>query len=260
MLYTFSKYQGAGNDFVVIDNREETFHADTATIRRICDRRFGIGADGLMTLSVDVSHDFSMRYYNSDGRESTMCGNGGRCMVAFAHKMGLVKEQAHFSAIDGLHDAWLISPSYVRLKMQDVKGIRRYNEDFIVDTGSPHYVHFVPQVAPLNMVDEGKRIRYSHDFEKEGINVNFVEPEGAGSIRMRTYERGVEDETLACGTGSVASAIITAFSLQPDIHSFQIHAPGGELKVTFTKTGAEQFTEIYLEGPATFVFEGQIEI
>lgn len=260
MRYTFYKYQGAGNDFVIIDNREKTFHSDTVAIRSICDRRFGIGADGLMTLSLDSSHDFSMRYYNSDGRESTMCGNGGRCIVAFAYKLGLVHEKTQFSAIDGLHEALLISPSYVRLKMQDVKGIRKYKEDFIVDTGSPHYVHFVPEVAPLNMVEEGKRIRYSSDFEKAGINVNYVEPAGPGSIKMRTYERGVEDETLACGTGSVASAIITAYILQPDINSFQIHAPGGDLKVSFLKTGAEQFMDIWLEGPATFVFEGQIEI
>lgn len=260
MWFNFYKYEGAGNDFILIDNRSNKFMAGVELVKKLCDRRFGIGADGLMTLETDKQHDFGMRYYNSDGKESSMCGNGGRCMVAFAGRLGLSGKESHFSAIDGLHEAFLDSPAYVRLKMQDVTGIEKYGNDFITNTGSPHFVRFMKDIQSLDVVKEGRNIRYSSDFAQDGINVNFVQPEGPGIISMRTYERGVEDETLACGTGSVASAIITAYSLQPDSNSFLIHAPGGELSVRFVKTGPARFSDVWLEGPATFVFEGKIEL
>ena len=260
MKLTFYKYHGAGNDFVIIDNREHLFPEGTELIRQLCDRRFGIGADGLMTLSKVADYPFAMRYYNSDGNESSMCGNGGRCIVAFANKLGLIKEGADFLAIDGPHEAYMPKPDYVKLRMQDVVKVETYGSDFFADTGSPHYVRFVEDVDNLDVKSEGRKIRNSKEFAGEGTNVNFVSVLGPGNFKMRTYERGVEDETWSCGTGTVASAIITAYKFQPDINSFSIQAPGGNLKVIFERKGPEEFRNIWLEGPASFVYQGEIEI
>jgi diaminopimelate epimerase len=260
MKLNFYKYHGAGNDFVIIDNREHLFPEGTELIKQLCDRRFGIGADGLMTLTKVADYPFAMRYYNSDGNESTMCGNGGRCIVAFANKLGLIKEGADFLAIDGPHEAYMPKADYVKLRMQDVEHIQNYGDDFFVNTGSPHYVRFVERFDNLDVKAEGRRLRYSKEFGNEGTNVNFVRVLGNGEIKMRTYERGVEDETWSCGTGTVASAIITAFKFQPDINAFSIQAQGGNLHVLFERKGPEEFRNIWLEGPATFVYQGEIEI
>ena len=260
MKLTFYKYHGTGNDFVIIDNREHLFPDSSELIKRLCDRRFGIGADGLMTLTKVVDYPFAMRYYNSDGNESSMCGNGGRCIVAFANKLGLIKDGADFLAIDGPHEAYMPTADYVKLRMQDVERIHNYGEDFFVDTGSPHYVRFMEEIDNMDVRAEGKSVRNSKKFENEGTNVNFVRILANGEIKMRTYERGVEDETWSCGTGTVASAIITAYKFQPDINSFSVTAPGGHLKVNFERKGPEEFKNIWLEGPATFVYQGIIEI
>jgi diaminopimelate epimerase len=260
MVLRFYKYQGAGNDFIIVDNRDNSFITSTELIKSLCDRRFGVGADGLMTLTADPVHDFSMRYYNSDGRESTMCGNGGRCMAAFALKLGLCKSSTHFSAIDGVHEAKLLRADYVVLKMQDVDGLLKCGKGYSLNTGSPHYVEFVDDVQKVDVLNAGRIIRYHELFGSEGTNVNFVQVTGPGKISMRTYERGVENETLACGTGSVASAITTAVIFQTDKTSFDILAPGGNLKVHFDRPAEESFRNIWLEGPATFVFDGTIKI
>jgi diaminopimelate epimerase len=260
MKLTFYKYHGAGNDFVIIDNREHLFPESTELIRHMCDRRFGIGADGLMTLTKVADYPFAMRYYNSDGNESSMCGNGGRCIVAFANKLGLIRDGAEFLAIDGPHEAYIPKENYVKLRMQDVDSIKKYGKDFFVDTGSPHYVRLLEEIDNLDVKTEGRKVRNSKEFLNEGTNVNFVSVLGHGEIKMRTYERGVEDETWSCGTGTVASAIITAYYSQPDINSFSIKAPGGNLKVTFERKGPEEFRNIWLEGPAAFVYAGEIEI
>jgi diaminopimelate epimerase len=260
MKLSFYKYHGTGNDFIIIDNREHLFPYGTELIRHLCDRRFGIGADGLMTLTKVADYPFAMRYYNSDGNESSMCGNGGRCIVAFANKLGIIKEGADFLAIDGPHEAYIPKSDYVKLRMQDVEHILQYGSDFFADTGSPHYVKFMDEIDTMDVRIEGRKVRYSKEFGNDGTNVNFVKVLGNGEIKMRTYERGVEDETWSCGTGTVASAIITSFKFQHDINSFSIQAPGGTLKVLFERKGPEEFRNIWLEGPALFVYQGDIEI
>ncbi len=257
MLINFYKYHGAGNDFIIVNNLDEklTFAADT--IKHLCDRHFGIGADGFMELLPSGKNDFAMRYYNSDGKEGTMCGNGGRCIVAFAKKIGIIKKKAVFDAIDGTHKATIEPDGTISLKMNDVESYTLKGKNiFITNTGSPHYVKFTENINELDVVKEGRKIRYSEAFP-EGINVNFVEINN-GIIRMRTYERGVEDETLACGTGTVAVAIASNIikQINPPI---EIHARGGVLHVDF-ETDGRNFKNIILRGPATFVFEGVIEI
>lgn len=253
----FFKYQGAGNDFIVIDNRNGIFPASTTTaqINRLCDRHFGIGADGLILLESCEGYDFKMVYYNADGRLSTMCGNGGRCIAAFAHYLGIFDKECRFLAVDGPHKAVIAAPDWVELKMRPVSKIEKHAGYYFIDTGSPHYVSFVNDIKEIEIVAQGRKIRNSPPFAKEGVNVNFVQllPEG---IEVATYERGVEDETLSCGTGVTASAI--AFYLennQKQSTSVNITTKGGQLAVKFTptKTG---FEDVWLEGPAERVFRG----
>lgn len=269
----FFKYQGAGNDFVVLDNRKGEFSSlTTKQISLLCDRRFGIGADGLMMLeeaSTGASARFKMAFYNSDGKAGSMCGNGGRCICAFALSLGLVKrgESFSFEAPDGLHEACVSAgengTETVALKMRDVE---RWKFDekrhiYLIDTGSPHYICFVENCDKIDVVKEGKRIRYSEEFPA-GINVNFVEMMKEGDLRVRTYERGVEDETFACGTGVTASAL--AFALEKGggetHHDIRIHTRGGDLRVAFDRLAGEGaargFGHITLTGPACKVFEG----
>ena len=205
----FYKYQGAGNDFILIDQREHHYlkQDQEAIIQKLCDRRFGIGADGLMLLEKADGYDFRMVYFNADGREGSMCGNGGRCIVAFAHFLGLVNQACTFIAVDGPHEAIVKSPNYIELKMQDVKHIEVGEDHFVLDTGSPHYIQFVSDIDQVDVVNAGKAIRYNNRFAEKGINVNFVDVHTEQSLRIATYERGVEDETLACGTGVTAAAI-----------------------------------------------------
>jgi len=260
MELKFYKYQGTGNDFVIIDNRHNEITLTTEQVHHLCDRRFGIGADGLMLLSTREGYDFEMVYYNSDGRESSMCGNGGRCLVKFASHMGINKGTYHFIATDGPHDAVIRDNGWVHLKMKDVSGLQHSFSSYILNTGSPHYVKPVGgnDLEEMDVREEGKSIRYSDRFAKEGINVNFVEELPKG-IFVRTYERGVEDETLSCGTGVTASALVFAHN-DNGFNRVEVKTLGGHLAVEFNKTGEEQFEDIWLCGPAEFVFSGTIHI
>ena len=260
MKIPFSKYHGAGNDFILIDNRKGELSITANQVAGLCNRHFGIGADGLIFLEDSETVDFRMRYFNADGNEATLCGNGGRCIVSFAHRLGIVKKNANFQAIDGNHTATILSSSkkedIISLKINDVNHWDKSGKDYIFNTGSPHFVKFYDNIVDIDVVLEGRKIRYSSEFKDEGINVNFISL-CDGHIKIRTYERGVEDETLACGTGSVASALVAS------LHQFKspvtLMAKGGKLKVYFTKDN-NTFTDIRLEGPATFVFNSEINI
>ncbi|GAA4308278.1 diaminopimelate epimerase [Compostibacter hankyongensis] len=259
MQIHFYKYQGAGNDFVVLDNREGIYDGlSTAQIHFLCDRRFGIGADGLMMLNPHTEGDFEMRYFNADGREGSMCGNGGRCLVAFARHRELIGTSTRFYAVDGWHEAHIQDDGWVSLKMQDVGEVERSGDDFVLDTGSPHYVRFVPDVDAVDVWRSGRDIRYNERFSGEGINVNFVQRTDGG-LKIRTYERGVEAETLACGTGVTAAAIAAAGD-QPGSHAVAVNARGGRLEVRYRQTDEQHFTDVWLCGPAAYVFEGNIPV
>lgn len=255
----FSKYQGAGNDFVLIDNRNGLFDRNNEElVKKLCDRRFGIGGDGLMLLQNTKNFDFEMVYYNADGAEGTMCGNGGRCIVAFARDLNIITEKTDFLAVDGPHDAE-ISAYQVNLGMIDVNEIQRDNEAFVLNTGSPHFVLKVQDLVNFDVFKEGYAIRNNDIYGAKGINVNFIEPEGDGYF-VRTFERGVEDETYACGTGATAAAMAMAIdqNLEGNI-TLPIRVLGGQLYISFHKAG-NTFTNVYLKGPANFVFKGEIEI
>lgn len=255
--FTFYKYQGTGNDFILVDHRKGGFpKQDKALIARWCDRRFGIGADGLILLEKDSTLDFKMVYYNADGSESTMCGNGGRCIVAFARDLGIIDKKCKFSAIDGPHEA-SISGDIVSLKMIDVKEIKSLQNASVVDTGSPHYVTYVEELETYPVFEKGRQIRNSDSFKAEGINVNFVQVLGSDSLFVRTYERGVEDETYSCGTGVTAAAL--TYLQDHDLSQVQIKVKGGKLEVKAEKNGTE-FSNIWLEGPALRVFQTEIEL
>ncbi len=252
MKIPFCKYQGTGNDFILIDNRKQTFdNQSNSQIKKLCHRRFGVGSDGLILLENSGNADFYMRYYNSDGNEASMCGNGGRCAVAFAKKLGIIDTQTTFLAHDGLHTA-TITEHGIALGMKDVSQIEQIGKDFFLDTGSPHYVRIIPSHKDFDTVEEGRKIRYSSRFKAEGTNVNFLSSEN-GKSHFSTYERGVEDETYSCGTGTVAGAIVLGLINGKEEHIF--HTKGGKLTVKYTKTG-EFFTNIVLEGKAELVFEG----
>jgi len=259
MNLVFYKYQGTGNDFIILDNRGNKIELNRENIKDLCDRRFGIGADGLMLMNNRAGYDFDMLYYNSDGNRSSMCGNGGRCMVMFAYNMGLRKSEYLFNAIDGEHKAAVADNGWINLKMKDVDSVETPFSDFILDTGSPHYVKPVSDVWNINVVKEGREIRYGKRFADKGINVNFVELNADGNISVRTYERGVEDETLSCGTGVTASALVFAHN-ENGFNHINVKTPGGNLAVEFDKNGEASFKNVWLSGPATFVFKGEIEI
>jgi diaminopimelate epimerase len=254
----FYKYQGTGNDFVMIDQRQEKYlsRQDTSLIEHICDRRFGVGADGLILLQNTEGFDFEMVYFNSDGRESSMCGNGGRCIAAFANYLGAAGETCRFLAIDGPHEA-KVNQDWVELKMADVKEVESGDGSFILNTGSPHYVVFVEDLSDMNIVESGQVIRYSDRFRQDGINVNFVE-KTANGIEVATYERGVEDETFSCGTG-VTAAAISYLVANPALASNEIpiKTKGGDLMVKLQRKPDESFDHIWLCGPAKQVFSGE---
>lgn len=252
----FYKYQGTGNDFVMIDNRDLSFPKEQRLIEQICNRRFGVGGDGLILLEKDENMDFKMVYYNSDGNESTMCGNGGRCIVAFAHFLNIFQQKTIFTAVDGLHEAE-INQDVVKLKMIDVENINTDGDCFVLNTGSPHFVKYVERVEVYNVYQNGYDIRNSANYKKEGINVNFVEQIRDNEIFVRTYERGVEAETLSCGTGVTASAI--TFMKDRNISSVVVKTLGGNLKV-YAENREGILRNVWLEGPAKQVFKGNIKI
>jgi diaminopimelate epimerase len=258
MNFTFYKYQGTGNDFVIIDNRTKTFPKEnTDKISNICNRHFGIGADGLILLENDDQSDFKMVYYNADGNESSMCGNGGRCIVAFAKKLGIIDKKTSFNAIDGFHTA-SIEDTIVSLKMIDVEHIKTGEGYTFLDTGSPHHIEMVDSLIDYPVFEKGRSIRHEM-YGKEGSNVNFVEPISDNFFRIRTYERGVEDETLACGTGVTAVAIAMHKNKATESNNVKLSVEGGELKVTF-EVDDTAYRNVILSGPATFVFKGDITI
>ena len=257
----FYKYQGTGNDFIILDNRNWSYTALTEEkVKFLCDRRFGIGADGLMLLNTRSGYDFEMKYYNSDGRESSMCGNGGRCIVAFAKFLGLIKGETDFLAVDGPHYAKISEESnWVSLEVINASDIKRDGDDYVLNTGSPHYVGLTTDLANKNVFADGRAIRYNDTYKTKGINVNFVEPQGEGYF-VRTYERGVEDETYACGTGVTAVALAMAKHNNQTGHiTTPIKVLGGNLNIRFDYDG-QTFSNIFLEGPAELVFKGEIEV
>ncbi|MDT0644501.1 diaminopimelate epimerase [Zunongwangia sp. F363] len=261
MKISFFKYQGTGNDFVMIDNRRNLISKnDTKMIRKLCDRKFGIGADGLILLgNPEVEgDDFKMVYFNADGNESSMCGNGGRCLVAFAKYLGIIENEATFTAVDGAHKA-SIENGLVSLQMQNVSEISQKGNISFLDTGSPHHIVFTENVKDIDVKAEGAAIRNSDTYiASGGTNVNFVEAEAENTFLVRTYERGVEDETLSCGTGVTAVAI--AANASGRVHAKKIHlkVPGGELSVSFERKENNSYENIWLTGPAEQVFKGEI--
>ncbi|MEI6866759.1 diaminopimelate epimerase [Flavicella sp.] len=259
MNLPFYKYQGTGNDFVMIDNRELHFEQDnTKLINRLCDRRFGIGSDGLILLNPSDSNDFSMVYYNADGNEGTMCGNGGRCLVAFAHNLGIIKNQTTFDAVDGLHYA-TIEDGLVNLQMIDVTDITINTDSAFLNTGSPHHVQLVENINEFDVFNQGKNIRNGAPYFEEGTNVNFAEAINSNTFRVRTYERGVEDETLACGTGVTAVAIAMFEQNITQSNQIKLIVEGGELEVSFHKN-KNNYEKVFLKGPAKSVFQGTFQL
>jgi diaminopimelate epimerase len=261
MKLSFYKYRGAGNDFILVDNRDSAFnHQIPALVKTLCDRRFGIGADGLMCLENEAGFDFKMVYYNADGQPSSMCGNGGRCIVAFAKFLKVINFETNFLAVDGPHYAKISeNGDWVSLQMIDVETFKMDGDAFVINTGSPHYIKFDGDVAEKNVFEEGRKIRYNDTYKAEGININFVEPQ-TNHLFVRTYERGVEDETYACGTGVTAVALANAIkNNQTGLIETPIKVLGGELNIRFNYDG-NKFTNIFLEGPAKLVFEGEVEI
>jgi diaminopimelate epimerase len=264
MVLSFAKYEGAGNDFIVIDARTFEYEPSVAFVSSLCDRHFGIGADGLMLLKLGQGKaEFDMRYYNADGREATMCGNGGRCIALFAHHLGIGGRTKLFSGPDGLHRAKLIKADdlsgVIELQMNAAGEVSQNGDYLLLDTGSPHYVTFVDSVERVDVAACGRDIRYDRTISESGVNVNFAEIVGKGVVRLRTYERGVEDETRACGTGATATAIATHVARQPDVNNFDILTSGGRLSVSFEHDGEGHFTDILLKGPARRVFSGKFE-
>ncbi|MBU2940647.1 diaminopimelate epimerase [Lacinutrix sp. C3R15] len=257
MTHTFYKYQGTGNDFVMIDNRLKTFNKkDTKKVAFLCDRRFGIGADGLILLENHETADFKMVYYNADGNESTMCGNGGRCIVAFANFLNIVKDHTTFQAIDGMHDA-IIEDDIIKLHMQNVDLVEKHANHIFLNTGSPHHVQKEANLKTFDIKSKGAKIRYGSPYNEAGTNVNFVSKINDSTFAVRTYERGVEDETLSCGTGVTAVAIAMHYIGETEKNLINLKVQGGELQVSFVKKG-EAYQDIWLIGPAKQVFKGTI--
>lgn len=261
MTIHFYKYQGAGNDFILIDNRTKIInHQNPKLVAQLCDRRFGIGGDGIMLLQNIENYDFEMVYYNADGQPGSMCGNGGRCIVAFAKHLGIIDSETNFLAVDGPHYAKIsASGDWVSLQMIDVDTISLDGDAYILNTGSPHYVQLVEGLKEKDVYHEGHAIRNNATYREKGINVNFVEPVDSGYF-VRTFERGVEDETYACGTGVTAVALAMAkHHSQTGAINTPIKVLGGELNIRFNSDG-RKFSGIFLEGPALRVFEGGVEV
>lgn len=259
MELTCYKYQGTGNDFVIIDNRKNDIALTSSQIEKLCNRRYGIGADGLMELRLEPGYDFKMIYYNADGKEGSMCGNGGRCLVKFALAQGIAATTYKFLASDGPHEATIETNGWVRLKMKDVNHIERHSHYDLLDTGSPHYIKMVLDLEAMDVNQEGKHIRNGERFKENGVNVNFVETTGQSSIFVRTYERGVEAETYSCGTGVTAAAIIAAHN-ELGFNHIDVKTKGGKLYVEYERMNHDHFEDVWLSGPADFVFKAVITV
>lgn len=258
MILPFYKYNGTGNDFIMIDNRSGLFDSsNTELIQKLCTRHFGVGADGLILLENHPEYDFRMVYFNSDGNESTMCGNGGRCIIRFASDLKIIQNETSFIAIDGPHKG-IVKGDVISLQMQDVSSVLKTDQHTELDTGSPHYVSFMNRLPEDDFVAIARKIRRSAPYVKDGINVNFAQTSN-GQITMRTYERGVEDETLACGTGATAVAIAAYHNGLVPNNSIPIQVQGGQLNVSFDSHN-NQYKNIWLTGPAEYVFEGTVKI
>lgn len=259
MTLSFFKYQGTGNDFIMLNNTSGIYDKlSIADIQELCDRKFGIGADGLISIELHQEYDFEMVYYNADGTQS-FCGNGARCAVAFAGKLGLLKgPHTQFIAIDGIHEAWLCLDE-VKLKMSEVKPIQTIDSSYIVNTGSPHYVLLDQNHSHAHVLEVGRAIRYSERFQKDGINVNLMEITADG-IRVATYERGVEDETLSCGTGVTAAALVYAQLQDLQKGAVNVVTKGGHLQVQWQLNSDHSYSEVYLTGPAKLVYNGTYEL
>lgn len=259
MSVKFSKYQATGNDFVMIDDRACSFDSsNNALVASLCDRKFGVGGDGLILVRNHADYDFEMVYFNADGHEGSMCGNGGRACVRFAHHLGIIGNETKFIAVDGEHEASL-SPEVISLKMIDVDEVEQGVGFSYMDTGSPHYVEFLEtDLRAEDIVSKGRAVRYNDRFKVDGTNVNFVEKLNDSSLFVRTYERGVENETLSCGTGATACAL--ASSYLGFVSPVDIKVLGGHVQISFEKVGECYFKNIYLTGPAERVFEGVIDI
>ncbi len=274
MQLSFFKYHGTGNDFIIIDNRKKEFSPpsgqEQAIIAHICHRHYGVGADGLILIDEDPSEDFRMRYYNSDGKEGSLCGNGSRCAAAFAaHFITPGSKHFGFRAVDGVHNAIVMDPEHFRsivsVSLNQVKAPVNVSADnFFVHTGSPHLVRFVHNLGNLDVAELGRKIRYNEEWAPEGVNVNFAEIRDNNTLAVRTYERGVEEETFSCGTGVTAAAIAAwAHDHQKNDHSnYSILTPGGKLNVSFRPPDdhLQDFSDIRLEGPAQFVFSGELDM
>ena len=259
MKIHFSKYQGTGNDFVMLDNLSGNYNnLSIAQIQAICNRRFGIGADGLIKINASKNLAFEMDYYNADGSKS-FCGNGARCAVEFATTLGINTEKVNFEAIDGEHFATR-SNQEIRVKMKDVSFIESDGDAFVVQTGSPHYVQFQTSLPKTDIVEFGKKIRHFEKYKLEGINVNLVQVLTDNSIEIETYERGVEDETLSCGTGATACALVHDYLANKELSRINVKVKGGKLAVEFKRIGVGSYEEIFLIGPAKFVFSGTIDV
>lgn len=260
MNIPFHKYEGAGNDFVILDNRQNRFALSAVQIARLCDRRFGIGADGLMLLQSCADADFRMVYFNADGHESSFCGNGGRCIADYAfHVLKIVDRVMHFIASDGVHRAEILPVGRVALTMQPVNQIWFFDDHYILDTGSPHYVQLVDNVLTLDVFAEGRKIRHQAEFEPKGINVNFLQ-KGAVENFLRTYERGVEGETFACGTGVTAAAIVLGGRQTGHFEMPVTTKAGHHFSISYDKKSPETAENIILTGPVQLVFEGHAAV
>jgi len=256
MTVEFYKYHGTGNDFVLIDNRSLFFDKNnTELISKICSRHFGVGADGLILLENDNLYDFKMIYFNSDGKQTSMCGNGGRCIISFAKKLNIIDDKANFMAIDGIHEG-IINNNLIKIKMNTVSEIQNINTGFLLDTGSPHFVKFCDSIDNINVFECGRELRNNKEISEDGVNINFTEVIDNSSIKVRTYERGVENETLSCGTGVIASALSAYKKGLVDTNRIKINTLGGELFVSFEFNNI--YKNIWLEGPAIEVYKGQI--
>jgi diaminopimelate epimerase len=254
----FSKYEGTGNDFILIDNLNGTYNfLSEVHIIKLCDRKLGIGADGLILINSDESSDFYMDFFNSDGSKS-FCGNGSRCAVLFTLTLGIHKGETVFRAIDGVHKGF-VSGVNVSIEMNDVSTITAHMDDYVLDTGSPHYVQYNDDLSSENTIRKGKEIRFSPPFLQNGINVNLLKVLAPDQIKIATYERGVEDETQSCGTGATACALVHDFVSNSTFNKIQVNVKGGVLSVSFNRGSKGNYSQIVLSGPAKFVFSGSID-